>query len=307
MENLQMLAQQVERQRQLRVMEDSVFLQIMDVQDKINRLKAEWNAEESDVEKLKKTGLTTIFYQIIGKKEEKLEKEQQEALAAAARYQTAQAELHGLWRERENLRAERAQLCGCEERLEAAKAARAAELKTDGTEIGEQILELETELGCLKERNRELQEAVSAGTRAMEIVRQVQGELESAENWGVCDLLGGGIVTQMAKHDHLDSAQDLIYQLQNELRCFKTELSDVKIYTDLDLRIDDFLRFADWFFDGLIVDWAVQDKIEQAKENMYRTAWKIQSFLNQLEHAKDEFLRKEQRIKDELDQLLLGT
>ena len=100
MESLQVLARQVERQRQLTVLEDSIFHQIMEVQDKIGRLKSEWYTEEADVERLKKTGLTAFFYEIIGKKEEKLEKEQQEALAAAARYQTAQTELHGLWRER---------------------------------------------------------------------------------------------------------------------------------------------------------------------------------------------------------------
>lgn len=308
MENLQTLAQKVERQRQLSVLEDSVFRQIMDIQDKVSRLKTELYKEESDVENLKKTGLTAIFYEIIGKKEEKLEKEQQEALAAAARYQTAQAELHGLWREREALREERIQLAGCEEQFEAAKAARAEELKAGDTELGARILDLETELGCLKERNRELQEAVSAGIRAKEIACQVQGELDSAESWGAWDLLGGGgVITQMAKHNHLDSAQDLVYRLQNELRLFKTELSDVKIYTDLDLRIDEFLRFADWFFDGLIVDWVVQDKIEQAKDDIYRTTWKIQNFLNQLEQMKDKFLHQEELVKNELEKLLLES
>ena len=121
METLQRLAQQVERQRQLAVLAQSLNQQISEVQRKADGLKADWKAEEADVEKLKKTGLTAIFYEIIGKKEEKLEKEQREALAAAARYQTAQAELDGLWRERETLRAEQAELQGCAERFEAAK------------------------------------------------------------------------------------------------------------------------------------------------------------------------------------------
>ena len=84
METLQSLAQQVERQRQLAVLLQSLKQQISEVQRKVDGLKTDWQSEEADVEKLKKTGLTAIFYEIIGKKEEKLEKEQREALTAAA-------------------------------------------------------------------------------------------------------------------------------------------------------------------------------------------------------------------------------
>ena len=306
METLQRLAQQVERQRQLAVLAESLNQQISEVQRKADGLKADWKAEEADVEKLKKTGLTAIFYEIIGKKEEKLEKEQREALAAAARYQTAQAELDGLWRERETLRAEQAGLHGCVERFEAAKAVRAAELKATDPERGGKILELETALGAIAGQKRELHEAVKAGNRALDTTRQVQQELDSAESWGTWDMLGGGLITQMAKHDHLDSAQSLVHRLQQELRRFKTELADVEIRAELNIQIDEFLRFADWFFDGLIVDWTVQEKIEQAKDDVYNVTWQIQSFLNRLEQLETDLLRREDQAKEQLEALLLA-
>lgn len=306
METLRMLAQQVERQRQLAVLEDSVSRQIMDIQDKVRQMKADWHAEEADVERLKKNSLTAIFYEIIGKKAEKLEKEQQEALAAAARYQTAQAELDGLWRERDRLREERLQLSGCEKRFEAAKAARAEELKAAGSGTGGRVLELETELGRIVNQRRELREAMDAGLLALTTTRQVQEELDKAESWGTWDLLGGGgLITQMAKHDHLDSAQSLIHRLQNQLRQFKTELADVEVHAELHIQIDEFLRFADWFFDGLIVDWTVQEKIEQAKEDVYNVTWQIQSFLNRLEQLETDLLRREDQAKEELEKIVM--
>jgi len=306
METLQSLAQQVERQRQLAVLLQSLNQQISEVQRKVDGLKTDWQSEEADVEKLKKTGLTAIFYEIIGKKEEKLEKEQREALTAAARYQNAQAELDGLWRERETLRAEQAGLHGCVERFEAAKAARAAELKATDPERGGKILELETALGAIAGQKRELHEAVKAGNRALDTTRQVQQELDSAESWGTWDMLGGGLITQMAKHDHLDSAQSLVHRLQQELRRFKTELADVEIRAELNIQIDEFLRFADWFFDGLIVDWTVQEKIEQAKDDVYNVTWQIQSFLNRLEQLETDLLRREDQAKEQLEALLLA-
>lgn len=304
METLQALAEQVERLRQIRVLKDSLDEQILELQQKVSGLKSQWRAEEADVERLKKTGLTAIFYELLGKKEEKLEQEQREALAAAAKYQTAQSELDGLWQQREVLRAEQAHLHGCEARFEAAKAARATELKAD-PEVGGQSLELEARLGCITGQKRELREAVEAGNRALAITRQVQQELDSAESWGTWDMLGGGLLTQMAKHDHLDSAQNMIYDLQNQLRQFKTELADVEIHVDLHIQIDEFLRFADWFFDGLIVDWTVQERIEQAKDDVYNTAWQIQTFLNRLEQLETDLLRQEDQAKDDLEALLL--
>ena len=307
MNTLKTLACQVERQRQLTVLAASLDQQIAQIQKKADDLKARWHAEEADVEKLQKTTLTAVFYELIGKKGEKLEQEQREALAAAAHYQTAQAELEGLRRERDMVKSECAQLQGCEARFEAAKAARAAELKATDPIHGRQILELESQLGQVESQTQELHEALAAGNRALSITRDVQKELDSAENWGTWDMLGGGgLITQMAKHEHLDSAQVLIHKLQNQLRQFKTELADVEIYADLNIQIDEFLRFADWFFDGLIVDWTVQDKIEQAKNDVYTTAAQIQSFLNRLDQLNTELLRRKDQVREELETLLLG-
>ena len=49
----------------------------------------------------------------------------------------------------------------------------------------------------------------------------------------------------------LDDAQEQIEQLQVELRRFKTELSDVEIAADLQVTVDSFLKFADFFFDAV--------------------------------------------------------
>ena len=39
-----------------------------------------------------------------------------------------------------------------------------------------------------------------------------------------------------------------------ERRRFKTELADVEITADLQITVDGFLKFADFFFDGLFTD-----------------------------------------------------
>lgn len=117
----------------------------------------------------------------------------------------------------------------------------------------------------------------------MNTVGRILSELNSAEGWGTWDMIGGGLLTDLAKHSHLDSAQNQIAQLQEELRRFKTELADVTIHTDLQVSIDGFLRFADYFFDNLFTDWMVMDKIGKSKAQIQDTKQQIESVLSRLD------------------------
>ena len=47
-----------------------------------------------------------------------------------------------------------------------------------------------------KERN----EAILAGERALDSLRAARDELNSAGNWGIVDLLGGGLISGLVKH-----------------------------------------------------------------------------------------------------------
>ena len=72
--------------------------------------------------------------------------------------------------------------------------------------------------------------------------------LDDAEGWGTWDLVGGGLISGMAKHSCLDDAQELVPRLQTELRRFQSELGDVDMDAgELDISADGFLRFADLF------------------------------------------------------------
>ena len=86
----------------------------------------------------------------------------------------------------------------------------------------------------------------------------------------------------MAKHSHLDEAQDLVQELQSKLRHFKTELADISIHANMQVNIDGFLRFADYFFDGLFADWAVGDRISQSQSSVQRTKDQINQMLGKL-------------------------
>ena len=56
---------------------------------------------------------------------------------------------------------------------------------------------------------RETQEAIDAGERALASLKAAQDELSSAKNWGIFDMLGGGFVSTLVKHNKMDNAKKM--------------------------------------------------------------------------------------------------
>jgi len=148
--------------------------------------------------------------------------------------------------------------------------------------VAEDILRAEERIAYLDEQAKELKEAQSAGRAALSVADEVLSSLDSADGWATWDLFGGGLIADMAKHGHLDDAQDAVERLQVQLRRFKSELADVSIEADMQVNIDGFLRFADYFFDGLFADWVVKDRISQSDSQVRQTISQIESVLGRL-------------------------
>ena len=95
-------------------------------------------------------------------------------------------------------------------------------------------------------------------------------------------MFGGGFISTMAKHSKMDRAKQNMEQARYDLRTFSRELSDVNMACHLDIETGDFLSFADWFFDGFVVDWMVQDRINQASRQVAEAIRRVEGILRQL-------------------------
>lgn len=124
--------------------------------------------------------------------------------------------------------------------------------------------------------------------------------LDSAHGWGTWDLVGGGLVSDLAKYGHLDDAQEQIERLQVALRRFKTELADVEIDADVQVTVDGFLKFADFFFDNLFTDWAVLDRIGQSQQQVQDTRRQIERVLARLKRMA---AAQDSQMEDERERL----
>ena len=54
---------------------------------------------------------------------------------------------------------------------------------------------------------KEKREAIEAGQRALSSLRTAKENLNSAKNWGLVDMFGGGFFSTMLKHSKMDQAR----------------------------------------------------------------------------------------------------
>ena len=306
-EQLQQLHEQLARKKQLLAMVSELRAQRKSIAPRVRELETMMRYEQSHVDKLEGRSLAAFFYNVVGKMDEKLDQERREAYAARVKYDAAARELEGVESVLQRYEAELFALQGCEARYEAVRKEKAAAVKAAGGANADEILKLEERLAYLESQKKELREAVSAGNSALSIAERVLSSLNSAEGWGTWDLLGGGLISDIAKHSHLDDAQASIEDLQSQLRRFKTELADVTIHAGMQVNVDGFLRFADFFFDGLFADWAVLDKIGQSQSQVQQTKSQIEQVLSRLDSMLRDAEREEALLDSKLDTLVRGA
>ena len=80
---------------------------------------------------------------------------------------------------------------------------------------------------------KEKREAIEAGRRALNSLQTAKENLNSAKNWGLADMFGGGFFTTMLKHSKMDQAKRNMEQAKYDLRNFSRELNDVNMVCNL--------------------------------------------------------------------------
>ena len=312
---LKELWQQVAEKKSCEAKQKELTAQRDTLADRLKKLEKSKLAEQADVDRLEGHSLAAFFYQVIGKmdekldkeRHEKLDKERQEAYAARVKYDAALHDLSSVDADLEQIQNRLERLSDCERQYQAALSEKIKSIKASAHPAAQQVAESESRIAALKVQKRELLEAINAGKTALHTVNEVLETLDNAEGWSTWDVMGGGLMADLAKYEKLDDAQEQIEQLQVELRRFKTELSDVEITADLQVTVDSFLKFADFFFDGLFADWAVLDHINQAQSRVENTKGQIKRVLALLKKMREDIDVQIADEKEKQEQLAVET
>lgn len=298
------LMEQASRLSQAGAQQRELERQHAERKERVAETGAIYRKEQDDVDKLEKGGLRSFLLSLTGDKEERLTKERREAMAAKCQYDQAVSDLEYLENRLWELRGQQATLKHVRQRLEELSREKAALLKELGGETGARLMELDQRQAELEHQLREVGEALSAGRRAEVCLSRVLDSLDSARDWGVWDMVGGGLLSTAMKHERLDDAQDGLRQVQRALSDFRTQLADVGDIQVPDISIGSFATFADYFFDNLFVDLHIQSSIQDAQEGVSKVRYQVHSALHTLEEAEGRLRGERNVVESQRERLL---
>ncbi|OAB37765.1 hypothetical protein [Paenibacillus glacialis] len=234
--------------------------------------------EEQEVERLTGMTLSNLVYSIMGKKAEKIEREQLDVLEAKVKYDEALRTMKDMEDQIQDVQKELARLRGWKVEYDAIIRQKEQSLVHGNKDIMA-LVDRQTDL---KLTLKELKEAIQAGFLVVESLGSAADGLQKARNWGTYDMLGGGMISTHLKHSNIDEAMEYIHNAQRELSRFSKELRDVQVSASIEIDIGDFLKFSDYFFDGFISDWMVQGRINDTLDQVEAKTYVINEILQQL-------------------------
>ena len=304
--NLKNLQEKVNRKNYLTSIMDSLYVQREELKEKVGQLDKKRLKEQKDVEKIEGGSLAAFFYELIGKQEEKLSKERKEAYEAQVKYDTAMQE----WKlVDDNIRCYKRELNALEnieKEYQTALDEKIKETKKLDIPEAKKMLELSEKTGEVKSQLKEIKEALDAGWAAHSMAENMLKELKEAESWGPYDLLGGGMIAGMVKHEHVDKAQKQVDSLQLAIRRLNTELADISGGMELDFRIGEILKFADIWFDNFFTDIMVQDNIENSIASVTDVIAQITRVMKEVEVMQEEKEAELSELEKELENLVVN-
>lgn len=272
----------------------------------LKKLEGIMEKEQLDVEKMSQTSLKTLFYKCLGTHDKQVAKEKEEALAAVLKYESYKKSVDELTDKLSQLTNRHYEMSKVQEKLDALYEEKRRVMASFNMPEYAKIGQLEKEMSFIRREIKELKEAITPGNMAINTLNEAIELLDSAGDWGTWDLLGGGLIADMMKHDKIDKAKQAILNAQTYVQRLQVELQDVNMSLDGSIQITGGAVFADFFFDGLIADWYMQSKISQSRDNVVATCGKIRKIVNtlstQLSHKEKDLEAKEREIKRIIEQ-----
>lgn len=270
--------------RKLEQQLNSMSVEQREAEQEQERLLARWQEEQKDVQQLTSISLANLFYTLIGTKGQRLSKEQVEEIAAKERYELAASVAEALKQDAEQLKAKLTGVRFWETSLRYALQEKEELLRQIDPQITMELEQLQQEKVRLRHEKKELSEAHAAGQKALRVLRDAEDKFKSAKGWSTYDMLGGGMISTHMKHSRMDEAQRLVQQSNHALRTLHRELKDVeKLAANTELvSVSGGLKFADYFFDGLIADWMVNNKINASIGEVTKSSSQVRKIVSKL-------------------------
>jgi len=283
-------------------------LELQTANNSLNKLSNNMDKELEDLNQMESMSVKAVFYKVLGSKEEQLEKERQEYLQASLKFNEQKDKIELLEFELGVLNKKLRSKTQLVNDLANLKKEREREILNTNPQKAEQLLTLSRYLDHNILKQREIEEAIQAGNKCAKTIKEIIKELKAAQHWGKWDMYGNdGRRAGHMKHTAIDRAKNLANIANHELHKFSKELADTGEFSDgFQITMDYFSSFMDVFFDNLITDWIMQQKIVNSLNMMHSNLDKVQRILISLKHKNDSLEKRNSLLRQDYDKVLMS-
>ncbi|MBT8232672.1 MAG: hypothetical protein HKN51_11155 [Saprospiraceae bacterium] len=288
MENITHLQEQIQEKLNEFTKLEKVNAHLVDIEDKISEMNSkirvyEKNLEKElkDIEKLEGTSVKSLFHKVLGSKYEQLEKERQEYLEVSLKYKEYCKRVELLEFERDLLSKKAKNIDEVKTELKQLMDMRKSEiLRSDNIAVKANLENILNQIQRSYTIRKEISEAVIEGENSLKLLNVVISYLRKARDWGKWQNTNHSRRRGYVKNNAIDYAIKNLTAAQVRLDMFSKELADLgDNYIKFDLSRAQFGQFTDFFFDNLISDWIIQQKIKSTMANVESVVDKIQRIL----------------------------
>jgi hypothetical protein len=288
------------RQERLRRLAERAGEDLVRVETRAEVLEEAARREGRDVERLESLTLARLLHDLRGTRDEALRRERQEHVEARLSLDSQRERAESLRRELANLRGQADGLGDPEADYRAALEHKTRLLAAAGGAGAGRVDRLTDALGEARSHEWEVREALQAGEALSEGLACVHRSLRSAGSWGTLDMLGGGLVSSMIKHDRIGRARAELAEAASLAGRFRRELGDIGADGTAIPEIGSFASTTDIFFDNVFSDWFVQSRIGEAERNVHEAHERV---LGIVEALRERLVEAGERITAAQDRL----
>lgn len=272
---------------------DDASLTYQNRKAQLEEYKTQLAEEKLDVDQLENLSFSKILYKMIGKYEDKYQKEYQEYLTAKRKYDEYAVDIEQLAIEVERYTRE---LQSKQEQIQIKQ----KKLRTDYKEGQILARQEDEERQLLYRQKKELEEAIYATDKVLSLANAAKDEYSSAKSWATYDTFcNGGFISDMMKYSKVDKAAEISNQLKSASTRMKKELADVKLVFDVQLdNMNDGTRFWDMAFDNIFTDMNVRNRLA---ENINQ----LSSYIVKVEHISDDLRKQSVQVNKKISSLSL--
>lgn len=257
--------------------------------------------EKKDVDNLESFSISYLYYKIKGSIDEKLSKEKLEFLEAQARYLEKEDYLNRLTSNKKQILKDISDIGNIDLKYDDLLNSSAEYILKFNSEKSEKVSSILNKLKATSLELKEIQEALIEGDKLIPYIDKAISNLNSAQNWGIYDMMGGDFIATMAKRSKMDDASKSINSIKVMLNRYNSELKDLSNEINVNLNLDSMSGLFDYLFDNFFTDYFVQGKINSALDSTKSLKSKVNNIQSNLTNKAQIYIKEIEVLKKDLE------